>query len=81
MIKEKLPELKIRDFKIEVLKDNNIALQQELFKSWQEARLISIKLYKVLRDIKDILKEKEIGYIETYDKLEEYINKELEKYE
>lgn len=74
-------EKDLKDFKIEILKDNNIALQQELFKSWQETKLISIKLYKVLRDIQDILKENEIGYIETYDKLEKYIKKELEKYE
>lgn len=74
-------EKDLKDFKIEILKDNNIALQQELFKSWQEPKLISIKLYKVLRDIQDILKEKEIGYIETYDKLEEYIEKELKEYE
>lgn len=74
-------EKDLKDFKIEILKDNNVALQQELFKSWQETKLISIKLYKVLRDIKDILKEKEIGYIETYDKLEEYIEKELKEYE
>lgn len=74
-------EKDLKDFKIEILKDNNVALQQELFKSWQETKLISIKLYKVLRDIKDILKEKEIGYIETYDKLDEYIEKELKEYE
>lgn len=74
-------EKDLKDFKIEILKDNNIALQQELFKSWQETKLISIKLYKVLRDIQDILKEKEIGYIETYDKLEKYIEKELKEYE
>lgn len=74
-------EKDLKDFKIEILKDNNIVLQQELFKSWQETKLISIKLYKVLRDIQDILKEKEIGYIETYDKLEEYIEKELKEYE
>lgn len=74
-------EKDLKDFKIEILKDNNIALQQELFKSWQETKLISIKLYKVLRDIQDILKEKDIGYIETYDKLEKYIEKELKEYE
>ena len=66
---------------IDILQDNNVALQQELFKSWVDNKKLSMKNYKVLRDIKDILKEKEIGYIETYDKLEEYIEKEIEKYE
>lgn len=74
-------EKDLKDFKIEILKDNNVALQKELFKSWQETKLISIKLYKVLRDIKDILKDRETSYIETYDKLDEYIEKELKEYE
>lgn len=72
----------------QILKDNNKNMQEEMLRTWERAsNLINniqhdeLHHYKVLRDIKDILKEKETGYIETYDKLEEYIEKELKEYE
>lgn len=89
-INERLPQLKIKELEIEntILKDNNKNMQEEMIRTWEKTISIinsihydELHHYKVMRDIKDILKEKEIGYIETYDKLDEYIEKELKEYE
>lgn len=87
---EKLPELKIKELEIEnqILKDNNKDMQDEMIRTWERASLIISNIhydelhhYKVMRDIEEILKNKDEGFIETYDKLEKYIKKEMEKYE
>lgn len=70
-----------------VLKDNNRNMQDEMIRTWEKldkemkSNYSEIKHYKFLRDIKDIIKDKEVGYMETCDILENVINKELEKYE
>lgn len=66
---------------IDILQDNNKCLQEELFKSWVENKNISMKNYKILRDIKDILKDRDTSFMETYNKLDEYIERELKEYE
>lgn len=69
------------------LKDNNRNMQDEMIRTWDKLDRVmknnysEIKHYKFLRDIKDIIKDKEVGYMETCDILETVINKELEKYE
>lgn len=89
-INERLPQLKIKELEIEnmILKDNNKNMQEEMTRTWERTSdLINsihydeLHHYKVMRDIMDILKDKDEGFIQTYDKLEEYIKKELEKYE
>ena len=72
----------------QILKDNNENMQEEMCRTGENtASLINsihydeLHHYRVMRDIEEILKNKDEGYIETYDKLEEYIKKELEKYE
>lgn len=89
-INERLPELKIKELEIEntILKDNNKNMQEEMVNTWERASLIISNIhydklhhYRVMRDIMDILKDKDEGFIQTYDKLEKYIKKELEKYE
>lgn len=71
-----------------ILKDNNKNMQDEMLRTWERAsNLISnihydeLHHYKVMRNIMDILKNKEVGYMETCDILEKYIREELEKYE
>lgn len=89
-INERLPELKIKELEIEnrILNDNNKNMQEEMIRTWEKASSLinsihydELHHYRVMRDLKEILKDKEIGYIATCDKLEEYIKKELEKYE
>ena len=69
------------------LKDNNRNMQDEMIRTWDKLDKVmknnycEIKHYKFLRDIKDIIRDKEVGYVETCDILETVINKELEKYE
>lgn len=69
------------------LKDNNRNMQDEMIRTWDKLDRVmknnysEIKHYKFLRDIKDIIRDKEVGYMETCDILETVINKELEKYE
>lgn len=69
------------------LKDNNRNMQDEMIRTWDKLDKVmknnysEIKHYKFLRDIKDIIRDKEVGYMETCDILETVINKELEKYE
>lgn len=69
------------------LKDNNRNMQDEMIRTWDKLDKVmknnysEIKHYKFLRDIKDIIRDKEVGYMETCDILETIINKELEKYE
>lgn len=72
----------------QILKENNEKMQEEMCKTWERAsNLINnihydeLHHYKVMRDIEEILKNKDEGFIETYDKLEKYIKKEMEKYE
>ena len=70
-----------------ILKHNNEAMQEEMNRSWEKLYEIAknkdseIRHYKFLRDIKDIIRNKEVGFMETCDILELVINKELEKYE
>ena len=70
-----------------VLKDNNRNMQDEMIRTWEKIDKVmknnysEIKHYKFLRDIKDIIKDREVGYMETCDILESVINKELDKYE
>lgn len=70
-----------------IIKDNNRNMQDEMIRTWDKLDRVmknnysEIKHYKFLRDIKDIIKDKEVGYMETCDILETVINKELEKYE
>lgn len=70
-----------------VLKYNNSNMQDEMNRTWKKLdkemrnNYSEIKHYKFLRDIKDIIRDKEVGYMETCDILETVINKELEKYE
>lgn len=66
---------------IDILQDNNKSLQEELFRSWVENKNISMKNYKILRDIKEILKDKDKSFIDVYDEIEEYLEKELKEYE
>lgn len=66
---------------IDILQDNNKCLQEELFRSWVENKNISMKNYKILRDIKEILKDKDKSFIDVYDEIEEYLEKELKEYE
>lgn len=89
-INERLPELKIKELEIEntILKDNNKNMQEEMIRTWEKASSLinsihydELHHYRVMRDIMDILKDKDEGFIQTYDKLEKYIKKELEKYE
>lgn len=89
-INERLPELKIKELEIEntILKDNNKNMQEEMIRTWEKALSLinsihydELHHYRVMRDIMDILKDKDEGFIQTYDKLEKYIKKELEKYE
>lgn len=89
-INERLPELKIKELEIEntILKDNNKNMQEEMIRTWEKTSSIinsihydELHHYRVMRDIIDILKDKDEGFIQTYDKLEKYIKKELEKYE
>ena len=89
-INERLPQLKIKELEIEnmILKDNNKNMQEEMCRTWERAAELvnsiyydELHHYKVMRDIEEILKNKDEGFIETYDKLEKYIKKELEKYE
>lgn len=69
------------------LKDNNRNMQDEMIRTWEKLDKVmknnysEIKHYKFLRDIKDIIRDREVGYMETCDILETVINKELEKYE
>ena len=68
----------------ERLKENNQKMQEEMSKTWEKLdkpHYSEIKHYKFLRDIKDIIRDREVGYMETCDTLETVINKELEKYE
>lgn len=68
------------------LKDNNRNMQDEMIRTWEKLDKVmknnysEIKHYKFLRDIKDIIRDREVGYMETCDILETVINKELEKY-
>ena len=70
-----------------IIKDNNRNMQDEMIRTWDKLDRVmknnysEIKHYKFLRDIKDIIRDKEVGYMETCDILETVINKELEKYE
>lgn len=89
-INERLPELKIKELEIEntILKDNNKNMQEEMIRTWEKASSLinsihydELHHYRVMRDIEGILKDKDEGFIQTYDKLEKYIKKELEKYE
>ena len=89
-INEKLPELKIKELEIEnkILKENNERMQEEMCRTWERASSIisnihydNLSHYRVMRDLKEILKDSETSYIETYDKLDEYIEKELKEYE
>lgn len=89
-INERLPELKIKELEIEntILKDNNKNMQEEMIRTWEKASSLinsihydELHHYRVMRDIEEILKDKDEGFIQTYDKLEKYIKKELEKYE
>lgn len=67
-----------------ILKVNNEKMQEEMCRTWEKLDIPNyseIKHYKFLRDIKDIIKDKTVGYMETCDILENVINKELEKYE
>lgn len=89
-INERLPQLKIKELEIEntILKDNNKNMQEEMTRTWEKTISIinsihydKLHHYKVMRDIMDILKDEDEGFIQTYDKLEKYIEKELEKYE
>ena len=66
---------------IDILQENNKCLQEELFKSWVENKNISMRNYKILRDIKGILKDRDTSFMETYNKLDEYIERELKEYE
>ena len=69
------------------LKDNNRNMQDEMIRTRDKLDKVmknnysEIKHYKFLRDIKDIIRDREVGYMETWDILETVINKELEKYE
>ncbi len=83
-------EEKIKELEIEntILKDNNKNMQEEMIRTWERTSdLINsihhdeLHHYKVMRDIMDILKDEDEEFIQTYDKLEKYIKKELEKYE
>ena len=72
----------------QTLKDNNKNMQEEMIRTWEKTISIinsihydELHHYKVMRDIMDILKDEDERFIQTYDKLEEYIKKELEKYE
>ena len=72
----------------QILKDNNKNMQDEMLRTWEKASSLvnsihydELHHYRVMRDIEEILKNKDEGFIETYDKLEKYIKKELEKYE
>ena len=72
----------------QILKDNNKNMQEEMLRTWERAsNLINniqhdeLHHYKVLRDIREMLKNKEIGYMETCDMLEKYIREEIKKYE
>lgn len=87
---EKLPELKIKELEIEnkILEENNKRMQEEMCRTWEKASSLvnsihydELHHYKVMRDLKEILKDRETSYVETYDKLDEYIKKEMEKYE
>lgn len=89
-MKEKLPKLKIKELEIEntILKENNNKMQEEMCRTWEKASSLinsihydELHHYRVMRDIEEILKNKDEGFIETYDKLEKYIKKEIEKYE
>ena len=89
-INERLPQLKIKELEIEntILKDNNKNMQEEMIRTWENTTSIinsihydELHHYKVMRDIMHILKDEDEGFIQTYDKLEKYIKKELEKYE
>lgn len=70
-----------------IIKDNNRNMQDEMIRTWDKLDRVmknnysEIKHYKFLRDLKDIIKDKEVGYMETCVILENVINKELEKYE
>ena len=83
-------ELKVKELEIEnkIFKENNEKMQEEMVKTWERASLIisnihydKLHYYRVMRDLKEILKDRETSYVETYDKLDEYIKEELEKYE
>lgn len=75
------------EYENNILKDNNRNMQEEMNRTWEKLdkemrnNYSEIKHYKFLRDIKDIIKDKEVGYMETCDILETVINEELEKYE
>lgn len=70
-----------------IIKDNNRNMQDEMIRTWDKLDRVmknnysEIKHYKFLRDLKDIIRDREVGYMETCDILETVINKELEKYE
>ncbi len=72
----------------QILKDNNKNMQDEMLRTWEKASSLvnsihydELHHYKVMRDIEEILKNKDEGFIETYDKLEKYIREEIKKYE
>ena len=72
----------------QILKDNNENMQEEMNRTWERTSNLIYNIhydelhhYRVMRDIEEILKNKDEGFIETYDKLEKYIKKEIEKYE
>ena len=71
----------------EVLEFNNKNMQEEMIRTWEKLyevarnKKLEIKQYKFLSNIKDIIKNRDIGYMETCDVLETIISKELEKYE
>lgn len=82
---EKIKELEIEN---KILKENNERMQEEMCRTWERASLIisnihydKLSHYRVMRDLKEILKDRETSYVETYDKLDEYIEKELKEYE
>lgn len=71
-----------------ILKENNEKMQELMCRTWEKtSNLISsiyndkLHYYRVMSDLEEILKDRETSYVETYDKLDEYIKKELEKYE
>lgn len=84
-LQNRITELEIENT---ILKDNNKNMQEEMIRTWEKASSLinsihydELHHYRVMRDIMDILKDKDEGFIQTYDKLEKYIKKELEKYE
>ena len=71
-----------------ILKENNQKMQEEMCRTWERTSDLingihydALHHYKVMRDIEEILKNKDEGFIQTYDKLDEYIKEEMKKYE